>query len=87
MKKNKTSISKARSYKAIGDYWDTHDLSEIWEKTRKVTFDVQVESEVIYYPISRSLSEDLNSIAIKQGVSSDTLINLWIQEKVKEQIS
>ena len=87
MKKNKTSIYKASSYKAIGDYWDTHDLSEIWEKTRKVTFDVQVESEVIYYPVAKSLSEDLNSIAIKQGVSSDTLINLWIQEKVKEQIS
>jgi len=87
MKENKSSISKARSYKAIGAYWDTHDLSEIWEKTRKVTFDVQVESEVIYYPVAKSLSEDLQSIAIKQGVSSETLINLWIQQKVKEQIS
>ncbi len=35
MKKNKTSISKARSYAQIGEFWDKHDLSEFWSKTKK----------------------------------------------------
>ena len=86
MKKNKSSISKASSYEDIGTYWDAQDLSKVWHKTKKVKFDVQIESEVIYYPIEKGLSEKIQSIAKKQGVSSDTLINLWVQQKVQEQI-
>ncbi len=87
MGKNKSSVSEADSYRDIGAYWDTHDLSEIWGKTRKAEFDVQIESEVVYYAVEKSLSEKLQSIAKKQGVSSDTLVNLWIQQKVQEQLS
>ena len=87
MKKNRSSLSKAISYKEIGEYWDVHDLSEFWEKTKKAKFDVQIESETTYYPIEKSLSEKLQSVAKKQGVSSDTLINLWIQQKLQEKPS
>lgn len=87
MKKNRSSVSKASSYKNIGAYWDTHDLSEAWGKTRKVKFDVQIESEAMYYAVEKSLFEKVQSIAKKQGVSSDTLVNLWIQQKVQEQLS
>jgi hypothetical protein len=87
MKRNKSSISQASSYKDIGEYWDTHDLSEIWDKTRKVKFDVRIESEAIYYAVEKGLSEKVQSIAKKQGVSSDTLVNLWIQQKIQEQVS
>ena len=85
MKKSRSSISKKSSYKDIGVYWDTHDLSEVWGQTRKVKFDVQVESEATYFAVERNLSEKVQSIAKRQGVSSDTLINLWIQEKIQEQ--
>ena len=84
MKKNKTSLSKAGSYREMGEFWDTHDLGEIWEKTKKAQFDVRVESEVIYYPVEKTLSERLHSVAKRQGVSSDTLVNLWIQQKLQE---
>lgn len=87
MKKNRSSISKASSYKDIGAYWESKDLSKVWDKTRKVNFDVQIESETIYYAVAKSLSEKVRSIAQKQGVSSDTLVNLWIQQKVHEQHS
>ena len=65
MRKNKSSISKARSYAEIGEFWDEHDLSDFWRKTKKVKFNVDVES----------------------GVSSDTLVNLWLDQKIKEQAS
>jgi len=69
-------MSKAISYKEIGEYWDVHDLSEFWGKTKKIKFDVQIESEVTYYPIEKSLSEKVQSVAKEQGISSDRLINL-----------
>lgn len=87
MDKNKGSLSKASSYREIGDYWDIHDVTEVWDKTRKVKFDVEIESEVIYYPLEKSLSEKVRSLAKKHGITSETLINLWVQQKLQEQTS
>jgi hypothetical protein len=86
MRKNRSSLSDASSYKEIGEYWDSHDLAEAWGKTRKVEFDVVIESERTYCAIEKDLSEKVHSLARKKGVSSDTLINLWIQEKIQEQL-
>ena len=85
MKKNKSSLSKAKSYQEIGAFWDTHDLSEYWDKTKEVKFGVEINSEITYYAIERTLSKEVQEIAIKKGVSADTLINLWLQEKLIEQ--
>jgi hypothetical protein len=49
MRKPKGSISKAKSYKEIGEFWDTHDLTEFWGQTKKTSFEVDIESEVTYW--------------------------------------
>jgi hypothetical protein len=85
MKKVRSSISKARSYADIGEYWVKHDLSDVWGKTKKVKFEVVAEPEATYYPVERDLSARIQSVAKKQGVSSDTLVNLWLEQKIKEQ--
>jgi hypothetical protein len=87
MKKSRSSISKARSYAEIGEFWDEHDLSDFWRKTRRVRFDVVVEPEATYYPIEKGLSEKIQSVARKRGVPSGTLVNLWLEQKIKEQRS
>jgi len=84
MAENKSSISKARSYKEIGEFWDTHDLSKYWNRTRPVNFEVEIESETTYYPLDSSLSAALRSIARKRGISPEILLNLWVQEKVQD---
>ncbi len=84
MKKGRSSISKARSYREIGEFWDEHSLSDYWGKTRKVKLDVVLEPEVTYYPVAKDLSDEIRSEARKQGVSSDTLVNIWLKERIKE---
>lgn len=85
MRKYKSSVSQAKSYLEIGDFWDTHDLSNFWDKTKEASFVVDIESEVTYYAVDKMLSEKIQAVAKKRGVSVDTLINLWIQEKIQEQ--
>ncbi len=87
MKKNRSSVSKARSYKEMGDYWDTHDASVIWERGKDVKFEFDIKSEVTYYPIEHQLAEKVGAFARKQGLSSDALVNLWVQQKLNEQLS
>lgn len=85
MIKHKSSVSEATSYKEIGEFWDAHDLSEFWDKTRAASFEVDIEPEVTYYAVDKMLSEKIQAIAQKRGVPADTLINLWVQEKLQEQ--
>lgn len=85
MKRGKSSISKAKSNKEIGEFWDTHDLSGFWDQTGRAKFEVGIESEITYYSLDKKLAEEVQSIAQKRGVSADTLINLWVQEKIQEQ--
>ena len=82
--KDKSSISEAQSYRDIGEFWDTHDLADYWDRTEPAEFDVDVLSEITYYALDRKLSEDVRSLARKRGVSADTLLNLWVQEKLQQ---
>jgi hypothetical protein len=62
-----------------------HDLANYWTKTKTTRFDVDIQSEITYYSIDKKLSEQVQSLARERGVSPDTLVNLWIQEKLQEQ--
>jgi hypothetical protein len=85
MKKSKSSISRAASHKQIGEFWDTHDLSDFWEETKEASFEVDISSEVTYYALDKTLSEQILEIAKERGIAADILLNLWIQEKLQEQ--
>jgi hypothetical protein len=85
MAENKSSISKADSYQSIGEYWDTHDLTKVWDETEDVDFQIDLRTEVFYYAVETSLSEKLHQVARGRGVSTETLVNLWLQEKVNQE--
>jgi hypothetical protein len=87
MARSRSSISKARSYKEIGEFWDTHDLSDYWDQTKPVEFEVDIQTEAVYYAIEPKLSAKISRIAKKRGVPADTLLNLWLKEKLGEERS
>ena len=84
MSKNKSSISKVGSYKNIAEFWDSHDLADYWDRIEPAEFEVDIRSEITYYALDRKLSELIRDIARERGISPDTLLNLWIQEKLQE---
>jgi hypothetical protein len=80
----KSSISKAGTYTEIADFWDEHDLSNHWDKTKSVRVEVDLESEESLYAIEKGLSQTICRAAKERGISPHTLINLWIQEKIQK---
>ena len=82
MSESKTSVSGSRSYLEIGDYWDQHELSETSEP---VDFQVDLRESAVYFPLERALAEKVRSAASAHGVSAETLLNRWIQERVAEE--
>jgi uncharacterized protein len=85
MNKHISSISRATSYKETGDFWDVHEVSEFWDKTKEASFEVNIGSDTTYYPVDKMLSDQLQAIALQRGVTPETLVNLWVREKLKEQ--
>ena len=81
-KTNKISnISKANSYEAMGDFWDNHDFTEYDDpKNRDVDFNI-----TCVVPIELDLFSSIEKQAQLRGVDIETLINLWLQQKLHEQ--
>jgi hypothetical protein len=74
---------EANSYWEIGEFWGTHDLTAYWDKTRPAHFEVDIQSEVTYYALDRELSDGIAKLSAQRGVSPQTLLNLWVQEKLQ----
>jgi hypothetical protein len=81
-----TQISKAQSYSQIGEFWDTHDSADFWEQTEEVDFEVDIQSHRYYFALDGLMVSEAGQIAAKRGISTETLLNLWIQEKLRQEI-
>ena len=55
------------------------------DQTKPVEFEVDIQSEAIYYAIEPKLSAKISRIAKKRGVPAETLLNLWLKEKLGEE--
>jgi hypothetical protein len=75
-----SSISKADTIEAIGDFWDTHDFTDFDGDGPDVEF--RVSSKVA---IDAELLSSVEQVARRHGVRVETLVNLWLSEKVLEQ--
>lgn len=86
MSENKSSISQAQSYQEIGEFWDTHDVTEYWDATEAVEFEVNIQSEARYCALESTLAHKVSEIAWQRGVSVETLVNLWVRDKIAEEL-
>ena len=78
---NRSSILHAETLEQIGEVWDTHDFTDYDAPARpdvEITFSgaVAIEAELL---------AALDEQAVQRGVTVETLVNLWLQQKLAEQ--
>ena len=81
MKKSK----KVPSFKTIGeasDFWDTHDTTDFLDKTKEVHFEIDIKRKRHLVAVEDELLKKVRDLAKSKGIASETLINLWLKEKV-----
>ena len=71
-----------KSVAEAGEFWDTHDLTDYWDKTREVKGRVDVRRRVFLTALEPGLVKKLETCAKREGVSTETLINVWLTERV-----
>ena len=71
---------------AAAAFWDNHDLSDYWGETSEAQFDVDLERRVILVPLEQQVARKLAEIARQQGISTETLVNVWLSERLQEAV-
>jgi hypothetical protein len=66
------------------EFWDTHSTADYEDALEDVTFEVDLTSSKMYFPVAKDLLEKVRIHARRQGVSPETLINLWLQERLSK---
>jgi hypothetical protein len=78
MGKNRvSSVSKASSLEQMGEFWDTHDLTDFDTEAPDVEF--SISSPIAIEPdLLSAIEQQVN----RRGITVETLVNLWLQEKL-----
>jgi CopG antitoxin of type II toxin-antitoxin system len=80
MPANRSSVSKTNSLKKMGEFWDKHDFTEFDDpKAPDVKFRVTAA-----IPVEPDLLSDIEELARLRGIKVETLVNLWLKEKLVE---
>src|SRR5262245_4877224 len=85
MAKNKSKTEKIPNHMTIleaSEFWDEHSLLDFPDVKEVRDVDIQIEREVYYCPVSRDLMKRLQERAHAEGISTETLVNLYLQEKL-----
>jgi predicted DNA binding CopG/RHH family protein len=70
------------SAEEAGEFWDTHSGADYEEYMQEAHFEVDLKRSVKEVRIADHVLREVRKIAHRQGLTAETLINLWLQEKV-----
>ena len=65
-------------------FWDTHSSADYEDNMQDVEVELDLSSSKVYFPVAKDLLNQVRAQARRQGVSSETLINLWLQERLSK---
>jgi hypothetical protein len=82
-----SSISQASTLEVMADFWDTHSLADFDDQTHEVemTFDPSARRSVV--GIETELMAEIRRIAKERQVSTQTLVNVWLRQRVDQMTS
>ena len=78
-----TTILGAHTLEEIREFWDTHSLDDYWDQTHEVEFEVRAKRKR-RITIDPEVYSQLEAEARSRGIQIETLINLWLVERLQE---
>lgn len=79
-----TSISKARTPEEIADFWDAHSLADYWDQTHEVEFEIRAKRRR-RVTLDPQVYTRIEAQARARGILPETLVNLWLAERLQSE--
>jgi hypothetical protein len=70
------------TFERFWEFWDTHSSADHEDFIEPVEVEIDLSSSKMYCAIAKDVLVQVRSQARQQGVSTEALINLWLQEKL-----
>ena len=83
-RQRETLPEEFKNIEAAAEFWDTHSLADYEDLQEDAEFDVELKSEKNYFAVEKELSYNIDKLAHLKGILPETLVNLWLKEKVLE---
>ena len=78
-------IPDFKSYEEMAEFWDTHSLADYWDQTEPAEFDALDQLRRRYLVrLDRDLLGRVQQVARTRGVSTESLVNLLIEQRLQE---
>jgi hypothetical protein len=78
-------IPAFNSYEEMAEFWETHSLADYWDQTEPATFDVAPDARRRYLvAVDREVLARVQRLARTRGVSIESLINLLLEQRLRE---
>ena len=61
-------------------FWETHDSADYEDMMEEVEFEVDIKRHMYLVPIAGSILDRLRQKARSQGISTETYVNVLLQE-------
>ena len=85
MDENKTKDLLPEEFDSIeeaAEFWDSHSLADYWDETKEVQIEVRaVRKQRV--ALASELAKQVADVAKREGVSVETLVNLWVAERLQ----
>jgi len=73
------------SYEEMAEFWDTHDLADYWEQTEPAEIEFSPQARRRYFvSLDRNLLERIRNLARIRGISTESLVNLFLEQHLHE---
>jgi len=66
------------------EFWNTHSLADYEDLQKEVEFEIDLKAEKNYFAVEKELARSINKFAKLKGILPETLVNLWLKEKILE---
>lgn len=73
------------SFEELANFWETHELTDYEDQLQEVKYRVvRKPTRRFVVTLSDELTRALRKATHREGVSMQTLINLWVQERLQQ---
>ena len=65
-----------------GEFWDAHDSGEYEDLMTPVEIEFDLHEQELFIAVAKDVAVRLQAKAREQGVGAETLVNLWLAERL-----
>jgi len=84
---NKKRIPRFKSYQEEVRFWDSHDMTDYFDRNKKVVLDFsgakKKKESVLTVRLQPELKMRLGVVAEEMGIQASTLARMWLVEKLR----